>query len=154
MATAGGDRERALSAAGRARSAEVGRALAERGEAIDRVFCSPARRARQTWQEVRVALASPPRATYVAALYDAEADYVAFLHARGQNFGAVLLIGHNPAAHVTALCLGDAAPSPDAARLSRGFPPGGLAIFDGPHPFGEAALGAMRLVAFLAPQDG
>ena len=51
-APAGGDRERALSAAGRAEAVRIGQALKARGVRPDLAMVSAARRTRETWTGV------------------------------------------------------------------------------------------------------
>jgi phosphohistidine phosphatase len=154
LAAGSGDRDRPLSPAGKSRSAEVGRVLAARGETIDRIFCSPAQRTRQTLQALRAGVAGLPRAVFDEALYDAEADYIAFLRLHGGHAEGVLLIGHNPAAYAAALELTGAGRSPAAARLAAGFPPGGLAVLAAELRWRDLAPGRMRLLAFLANGPG
>src|SRR5947209_13740565 len=93
------DSDRPLTQRGHADAAAAGAWLAARGYRPDLVLCSPAKRTRQTWRGVSVALTGsedlPVR--YEKALYHdgvgAALDLVRVVPATTRS---VLLIGHNP----------------------------------------------------------
>jgi phosphohistidine phosphatase len=99
----GADIDRSLTARGHADAAAAGAWLAHRGHAPDLVICSPARRTRQTWHGVAVALgeAGPvpaaPVVRYDRRAYDGSAeDLLALVREADEAADTILLIGHNP----------------------------------------------------------
>lgn len=88
---ASSDRERPLTAQGRAQVAQIGAALAGRG--IERVLCSPALRTRQTAAALRLA----PAITVVDSLYNCTAGRIRTALARlPEHVNAALVVGHYP----------------------------------------------------------
>lgn len=103
--TPAGDRDidRRLSARGQADAAAAGAWLGAQGHLPDLVICSPARRTRQTWHAVAVALAEaapqPPAPTvrYERAVYDGSVDdLLRLVQSVPEEASSLLLIGHNP----------------------------------------------------------
>ncbi len=130
----GPDVERALRPRGRQDAAAAGRWLTVRGVRPDRVLCSPARRARQTWQHVGAELAAAPEVIAEARLYRVGPREL--LEIIGSLAGAaqtLLYVGHNPAAA-------------DATELLIGrpveFPAAGIAIIDIKVPWPDLITGA------------
>ena len=120
-AASGRDRDRALTAKGRADAALAGRALAADGLVPDAVLVSPAVRTRQTWDVVRAALAHAPEATEATDLYDAP-PLALIEAAQDERADTVLLVAHNPGLPALAdLLTGD-------PRLEQGFPPAAFAV--------------------------
>ncbi|GAB7049405.1 SixA phosphatase family protein [Catenuloplanes indicus] len=130
-----GDLERPLTERGHADAAAAGAWLAHHGYAPDLVICSPARRTRQTWHGVAVAMAEAsadagaPTVRYEAALY-AEGHHalLAVVKAVPAETSTVLLVGHNPDISLLSAML-----DPDGANDSDGLRTSGLAVhrFDG-----------------------
>jgi phosphohistidine phosphatase len=149
-----GDHARPLSQRGRHQAEEIGKILARRGTKIDRALCSTALRTRQTLDALAAALGGSLPTLFDEGLYDPESDYVAFIRAHGGYAECLLVLGHNPAMQVTALRIDNGPASAKGGALSRGFPPGGLAIFDGPLPWQELGKQSMRLCEFLGPGGG
>lgn len=91
------DDERPLADRGVADAPAAGRWLAANIARIDLVVCSPAARARQTWDLAAAELATVPAVEYDEQLYGASAgdllDLTAALPAMAR---AVVLVGHNP----------------------------------------------------------
>ncbi len=122
------DRDRPLSARGRHDAPAMGRRIAARDAAVDRIVSSPARRALETAGLVARELGSSPDQIREAPdLYEADtADLLRVIHGWDDAAGSVLLVGHNPGL----LSLAD--------RLSGGqvnqMPPGAVAClrFDVP----------------------
>lgn len=93
------DQDRPLTDRGHADAAAAGAWLLASGHVPDLVLCSPARRTRQTWHSVAIALgaAGTPSVRYERDLYDGDA--VAALHliaAAAKEGQSILVIGHNP----------------------------------------------------------
>jgi phosphohistidine phosphatase len=91
------DVDRPLTDRGHADAAAVGAWLASRGYAPDVVLCSPARRTRQTWHGVALALTGAPEVRYEPDLYAGGVHAVLSLIAGvPESAGTVLVVGHNP----------------------------------------------------------
>lgn len=91
------DRERPLAERGRADAPAAGKWLREREPFFELVLCSPAIRARQTWELVAGELTEVPFVRYEERLYDATAGgLLAVTHDLSDAARSVLLIGHNP----------------------------------------------------------
>ena len=126
-----GDRERPLTAAGREVATRVGAYLAESKTRIDLALISDTKRTRQTWEAAGTAFGSKPHVRIVGRLYQAARSDVMDL-ARGvpDSARSVLILGHNPAIGEFASQFAGSGNPEALARLRRGFPPGGLAMFD------------------------
>ena len=143
------DHERALTKEGRKDSKAIGQRIAKDGGAIDLVLSSTSRRTRETWDGVAPALGGEPEVRFLGSLFDAGDSYLPVLHAEGGKARAILVIGHNPAMHETALELAEGPGGRDGARLSKGFPKAAVAIFDFDGEWRSLQPGNMRLVAFI-----
>jgi phosphohistidine phosphatase len=148
------DHERRLAPRGEEDSAEMGRVMAERGETPDLVLCSSSARTRETWERARAAFGASPDVRFLRSIYAAEADYLPILREEGGDAASVVLVGHNPAIHATALRLAKALAGPDGAALAQQFPTAGIAVFESDIAWERLKPGAMKLVAFLRPSSG
>jgi phosphohistidine phosphatase len=93
------DTDRPLTDRGHADAAAAGAWLVNHGHVPDLVICSPARRTRQTWHSIAVALAGAgsPMVHYERALYDGSpADLLELAQSAEPEYRTVLIIGHNP----------------------------------------------------------
>ncbi|MFH9728694.1 SixA phosphatase family protein [Streptomyces sp. NPDC017254] len=93
------DHDRPLGPRGLRDAPAAGRFLAENGGPPDLVLCSPARRARQTWELAAAELVSPAPTPTVhdPRLYGADgADLLDVLHGVPDEVTTLLLVGHNP----------------------------------------------------------
>ncbi|WP_114966250.1 SixA phosphatase family protein [Alkalilacustris brevis] len=93
--TPGGDHARTLTAQGQEDARRVGRWLAHQGLAPDTALVSTARRTRETWENIAVALPDTCTVEFLDELYRAGPDVMLHLlrRARGKT---VLMLGHNP----------------------------------------------------------
>jgi phosphohistidine phosphatase len=92
------DRRRPLNGRGRRDAAAAGRWLRENVGRLDAVVCSPAERARQTWELVAAELADPPDPTFDEDVYGASpSSLLTVVAALPDDAATALLIGHNPA---------------------------------------------------------
>jgi phosphohistidine phosphatase len=138
------DIDRSLTARGHADAAAVGAWLARRELLPDDVICSPAKRTRQTWHGVALALGgSGPEVRYEPIVYGGTArDLLDLIRRTPDGSVTVLVIGHNPTISDLSGLL-----DPAAARDSDGLRTSGLAVhrFDGSWTDcerGKAALAA------------
>jgi phosphohistidine phosphatase len=145
-----GDRARALTKGGRKESKAIGKLIAGRGEAIDLVLASDSARTRETWEKVAKRIDGKPEVRFLRAIYEAH-DYLPILKSEGGEAGTILLVGHNPAMHETALELADGLAGRDGTRLTAGFSKAALAVLDFDGDWAALRPHQMRLVAFIEP---
>lgn len=117
------DINRPLTSRGHADAAAAGAWLSHRGYLPQLVLCSPARRTRQTWHGVAVALATAPQVSYDEDLYAASAGALLNrITAVADDVETVLVIGHNPGMSQLSMLLDPGRADPD------GLPTAGLAV--------------------------
>lgn len=148
-AGSGRDRDRPLSARGRADAAAMGRALAARGMRPDLALVSAAARTRQTWDLLHDAFGDVDIRDD-DALYNAGADTLRrMVEAAEDDAGCLMVVAHNPGIHLLAVeYLIESAASPSVLdRMSGGFPPGSAAIFT------VDVAGRCTLEGYLQPRD-
>ena len=149
------DFDRPLEPRGRDHARRLGTRLNELGIAPDRVLCSTALRARQTWDGVAETIAPSPRVIeYVDELYAADADgYLAVITERAADAAQAMVIGHNPVMEELAIDLTGGGDDRARAALASGFPTSGLAVLDFPGSLAAAAYRRGTLTAFLTRKD-
>lgn len=139
------DIDRPLTGRGHADAGAAGAWLASRGYVPDLVLCSPAKRTRQTWHGVTVALpgSRAPEVRYENGLYyDGITETLELLHAVPDDIGTVLLIGHNPTMSMLSAVLDRA-----GERDSDGLRTSGIAVHELEGDWSAYSPGAARLVA-------
>lgn len=121
----------------------------------DRILCSPARRTRETLAPLLTHLGNSSQVSVADELYGpATADYRETIATRGGSARHLLVIGHNPAIHVTALTLIGSAERKAALQLAAKFPTGTLAVIDfDVGDWSQIQPKSGRLVAFIRPRD-
>lgn len=125
------DRDRPLTAQGRADAEEMGRVLASRGFSPDLAMTSDARRAVETMLLLVRQLDRPPRELVVPEIYSAgEDDLLRWTRRSGETVTTLLIVGHNPSIYVFARWLAQQGDARAASRLGTGYPPAALAVFD------------------------
>ena len=118
------DVDRPLTGRGHADAAAAGAWLASRGYPPDVVLCSPAKRTRQTWHGVALALSGAPDVRYEPDLYAGGVDAVLSLIASVPgSAGTVLVVGHNPTVSMLSARL-----DPATAHDSDGLRTSGIAV--------------------------
>ena len=118
---------------------------------FDVVLCSPALRARQTWQCLGLGGAASGDVRVLDSLYGASSDTVlAELNALDESVHHVLLVNHEPT--VSDLVLRLARPNPLTQQVDARFPTAGIATlrFEGPWP--SLVDQAATLLTFRAPR--
>jgi phosphohistidine phosphatase len=140
------DRDRPLTADGRRAAALLGRRLKADAVSPDHVLCSPARRARETLDEIANALDALPPADFADALYLADGSTV-LDHLRGvpAETQSLLLIGHNPGLEELVRTLA----GPANAAVQAGLPAAGLAIFRVKGEWSGLGPSSARLTSFI-----
>jgi phosphohistidine phosphatase len=138
------DPDRALTPRGHADAAAAGGWLAAQRLYPDVVLCSPARRTRETWHGVALALGG--EATGTTVVYDPDVyqagtggGLLDLVISTGSEVATVLLIGHNPTISALSALLDHAAPD-DGLRTC------GIAVHRVPVPWSELAPGSAPLM--------
>ena len=146
------DRDRALTARGRRDAGLMGEAIA--AEPPDTILCSPAKRARETLAAVVGHLDKSPKTDFSKGLYEAGSDYRETIAALGGPAKRLLVVGHNPTIHRTALALTGSGDAALHSMLSGKFPTAALAViaFD-VASWQEIMPGGGELLAFRRPKD-
>jgi phosphohistidine phosphatase SixA len=137
------DRDRPLSAIGRAEAAAAGDWLRAHGRLPQRILCSPARRTRETLAGLGDLGGAEVRE--VPAIYDATAGTLAALADAHAEAVRLLIIGHNPGLERLAALLHSG-----QSGEYRGMPPAGIAVLECA-PGQPIEPGAARLVHFWWP---
>lgn len=149
------DRDRGLSQRGYRDAVAIGRAFASHLPYPDLVLCSAARRTRETLAAVLPRLEADTVIRVTGALYDHDAP--TYFEAIAELAGparSVLVIGHNPTIHATAIRLAGHGAESLRARVAAKFPTGALAVIDLPDGGrADVADGAGTLTAFVQPAD-
>jgi phosphohistidine phosphatase len=140
------DPERPLAKRGRADAGAAGQWLADHVGAIDLVICSPAVRARQTWEAAAAELTPQPPVRYEEEVYAASPDdLLAVTRDLPDNVSVAVLVGHNPAMEdLVGLLSGRAAELKTAA----------VAVFSWSGGWADAAPGTASLDEIAVPRGG
>lgn len=149
------DHDRPLNGRGRKAAAAIGREMAARGIAPDLVICSTAKRARETLERTVKAGDLEVEVQYEPALYLAGVDTILRTVRRDAgNCQSVLLVGHNPGFHGTALELASSGPDAEMHTLQMKYPTGALCAvsFDG-DTIADIDFSEGKLDFFLRPRD-
>jgi phosphohistidine phosphatase len=158
------DRDRPLADRGIAEAPAIGRWLAQRRIAPDRVVVSPARRARQTWElaaaELGPAAERGPAAEPVLddRIYrNTVEDLLEIVHETPAEVTTLAIVGHNPGIQDLAIALDagrgdDDGRSDDAGRgeLTTKYRTSGVAVFDVSDSWAEVR--SATLTSFAAPR--
>lgn len=136
------DYDRALELSGKADAEAVAASMLLAGYVPDKVLCSGAARARQTWEAVSRHL-DVADIGYDDALYNSNAaGYLDLIRQHG-GAGSLLVVGHNPMMEDLAVALSHGGEPAALAAVERGFPTCGLAVIRFSTP-----------LAAIAPEDG
>lgn len=136
------DHDRPLGPRGLRDALAAGRFLAEHGGPPDLVLCSPARRARRTWELAASELDSPvpTPAVHDPRLYGADdAELLDVLHGVPDEVATLLLVGHNPGLEDLVLLLAAGTDAEDGAGGAVGADAAGRTVSSG-----EDALDRVR----------
>jgi phosphohistidine phosphatase len=153
----GTDHARPLAKRGIAAAKALAQHLEDGGFAVDRVFCSTAKRTRETYELVAPALKGASIAYRDRLYLVAGGDLLDFIHGLPDMAESVMLIGHNPTFHNIALALAKNAArghADELATLKEKFPTGALCSlnFDIAH-WRQVKAGNGTLTAFIRPRD-
>ena len=148
------DRDRPLTPRGHRDARLIGAAIAADGPP-DLVLCSPSRRTRETLAGVLEKLAAEPKVVFATGLYEGQGStYAEAIAAQGDGAKRLLVIGHNPTIHATALAFAITGDRARRAALAAKFPTGALAVIAIEDDDWRAIRpGTGELVSFLRPRD-
>ena len=123
------DHDRPLGPRGLRDAPAAGRFLAEHGGPPDLVLCSPARRARRTWELAAAELDGPVPTRHDPRLYGADApELLDVLHGVPDEVATLLLVGHNPGLEDLVLLLAGRAVGDALDRVRAKFPTSAIAV--------------------------
>ena len=147
------DFDRPLDANGRRDADAIGGAMSAARYIPERVVCSNALRARETWEAVARHLRPSRDVIFTDQLYITDAAGYANLILEQGHMASLLLIGHNPMIEDVCFALAESGKEAAIAARASGFPAGGLAVVAFPGSLAESRPGGGRLDAFLAPGE-
>ncbi len=150
------DHERPLARRGRRDAPAAGRWLRTTGRVPDRVVCSTARRARQTWRLAAAELAAAPAVSFDQRVYGAvPAELLELARETAPGIRRLLIVGHDPAMQELTLALAGARAG-DAGALDRvrvKFPTAAIAVLEFTGTWRQLEPARARLSAFVIPRD-
>ena len=155
------DHERPLAGRGRKDAPVMGRWLRAAGHVPDRVLCSTARRARETWELAQPALGASPPVSFEDQVYGASAQQLLELvHQAPRAATTLLIVGHDPGIPGLAFMLaGPAAPGSHAVprstvdRMRAKFPTAAVAVLELTGNWDQLDPGAAWLTRFVTPRE-
>jgi phosphohistidine phosphatase len=114
------DVDRPLTARGHADAAAAGAWLAAKGLRPTAVLCSPARRTRETWHGVQVALGEDTApVTYEPGLYEGgTAETLRLVRGTAEDVEVLLVVGHNPTVSMVSAALDPASDGDGGLRTA------------------------------------
>src|SRR3977135_3558058 len=144
------DRDRRLSARGRADAARIGAYLVQQALVPDRVMVSSAQRTRETWELMAPAFSTAPPVDYEDSLYESGSQTsLTTIKAADRSISALLVIGHNPGLYDVARHL----LAGGTHALDEGLPTGGVVMIDfADHDWHKLAARSGRLAVFVTPR--
>jgi phosphohistidine phosphatase len=149
------DKERPLGSRGLRDAPRMAAWMHDSGIRPDMILCSTAVRTRQTLDLVKSAVATPGTVIELRDdLYLAEAaDLIEHIKAADDRFAHVMLIGHDPGMHATALKLVGAGDQTALRALAAKFPTAGVAVIDFAfRRWQSLAAGTGKLRLFMTPK--
>jgi phosphohistidine phosphatase len=151
------DHDRPLAPRGRRDAPGAGRWLRKSGLVPDRVICSTAERARQTWQLAEEKLGAHPETVYDERVYGATStELLDLVRHTAAGVRTLLVVGHDPAMHELTLDLADAQPGQGSDALDRvrvKFPTAAIAVLEFTGTWPKLGPGQARLADFVVPSD-
>ena len=152
------DHDRPLAPRGRRDAPAAGRWLRKSGLVPDRVMCSTAQRARETWQLAEEQLGADPQTVFEQRVYGAtSAELLDLARHAPAGVRTLLIVGHDPAMQELTLDLASAQPGDQGleavSRVRVKFPTAAIAVlaFTGTWP--KIAVGQACLTDFVTPGD-
>lgn len=146
------DFDRPLDEAGKADAESMGIAMRASGFVPDVTLCSNAKRARETLEGI-AGCTDTGRVLFSDELYSEDAARYLEIIQKNGDYGAVLVIGHNPMMEDLALAVAGSGEESAIGTLNSGFPTTGLAVIGFEGSLSAIAPGKGYLETFLSPSD-
>ena len=148
------DHDRPLNRRGQETAPKIGAYMVRHGLVPERVLCSTARRARETWEELAGEFKEHPPTIFEDRLYNAAPDAILNLIRDTKTaVKSLLLIGHNPGLQDLAAVLIASGDLDHRERLREKLPTAGLVIIDfALDDWAKVHPHAGRLERFVAPR--
>jgi phosphohistidine phosphatase len=124
------DRDRKLTARGRADAPLIGAYMARHHLAPELALVSPAERAQESWKLLAASLKKPPQVVTDERIYNATTEKLMTVLSEPRRARSLLLVGHNPGLHDLAVELIAAGDAEARERVSAKLPTAGLVIID------------------------
>lgn len=124
------DRDRKLTARGRADAPLIGAYMVRHRLVPDLVLTSPAARAEETLVPLVAAFAKPPHVVRDERIYNASPETLVRLIRETRDAKALLVVGHNPGLHELALQLIASGDIATREQLNEKLPTSGLVVID------------------------
>lgn len=152
------DHERPLAPRGRRDAPAAGRWLRRSGYVPDRVLCSTARRARETWSLAEENLGAHPATVFEERVYGASiVDLFDLARQTPADIGTLAIVGHDPAIRgMTLELVGEhtgAAEAEAIGRVRAKYPTAAVAVLSFSGDWAEMNPGQAQLTEFVVPGD-
>ena len=150
------DIDRPLNDRGKRDALAIGRHMASLNLEPQLVLCSPARRAKDTWEIVAKKLKTSPAIKIEPNIYDFGdgAALMELLRRQGRDAKSILLVGHNPSVEGLAQKLVERGSDQLRERLANKFPTATFAVISLDLENWKAVKGASgTLLHFVRPKD-
>jgi len=149
------DHQRPLSPRGKRAAPKVGEYMAQNDLAPDRVLCSTAKRAMESWVLAARELSVQPPMEPKEEIYHASIqDLLDLIQALPDHEESVLLVGHNPTFEELALALAGSGEEEALEKLNTKYPTGALTVLEFPgKEWAKLEMGQGHLRAFVRPRD-
>ncbi len=149
------DRDRTLAPRGKRDAVTLADTMVAQGLVPDHILCSPTRRTRDTLALLQGHLHADCQVDFLEELYSGPApDYRRLIADKGGDAERLMVIGHNPRIHITALELISSGRRADQEHLAAKYPTGALVVIDFNAPSWHAITeDSGELAAFIRPRD-
>ena len=149
------DEDRPLGRRGLRDAGAAGRWLLEHDERPELVWCSPARRTRETWDALSDQLGTGPgpEVRFDGRVYEASLDdLLGVVRDTPPACARVLLVGHNPGVQELVLALARRGSDDARALAAAKYPTSALAVLDLSGQWADVAPGSGMLSTFAVPR--
>jgi phosphohistidine phosphatase len=152
------DQDRPLAPRGRRDAPAAGRWLRKSDHVPNRVLCSTARRARETWRLAEEKLGAHPVTVFEDRVYGASvATLLALARQTSADAGTLLIVGHDPTMRELTLELADQqtddAGSEALSQVRGKYPTAAIAVLAFSGSWAELSPGQARLADFVVPEE-
>jgi phosphohistidine phosphatase len=149
------DEDRPLGRRGTRDAGAAGRWLVANDAQPDLVWCSPARRTRETWDALSAELGpgTGPEVRFDSRVYEAGLDdLLDVVRDTPSAYDRVLLIGHNPGVQQLVLALAERGSDDARALAAAKYPTSALAVLDLSATWVDVGPGSGLLSSFAVPR--